>query len=84
MTSLCPCSDSFQQSFEFVPQVQFLDSMVDIPAARRGWYAQTVERFHRYSSWLVSTRPLLCIDRCIDGAILGSTVDTLRQFEEAT
>ena len=46
----------FHQFVEFfVPPVQFLDRMVDIPAACRFWYAQckTVQQtvdFHRYSS----------------------------------
>ena len=36
----------------FVPLVQFLDRMVDIPAACSSWLQQTVD-FHRYSFWMV-------------------------------
>ena len=71
-----------------MPQVQFFARVLDIPAACRDWYAQckTVQQTMEISqvqflAWL-STRPLLCNDRCM-GALLGSTVDTyLRQFED--
>ena len=47
----------FQQFVElFVPLVQFVDRMVDFPAAFRSWYAQCTsvqQTVERYTSWVV-------------------------------
>ena len=65
----------FQQFVEFfVPLVQFLDRMVDIPAACRSWYAQCTLcsrpwRSHRYSSGDGSGRARCC---ATTGALVGS------------
>ena len=60
----------FQQFVEFfVPLVQFLDRMMDIPAACRSWYAQyipvqqTVE-ISQVQFWVVVDAPVVCNDRC--------------------
>ena len=73
----------FQQSkMMVVPRIQFFARVLDIPTACRDWYAQckTVQQTVEISQvqffvWL-STRPLLCNDRFMGRATLGSTTDT--------
>ena len=64
----------FQQLVDFlVPSVQFLDRVVDFPAACRSWYAQCTLysrpwRSHRYSSWDGCRRACCC---AATGALVG-------------
>ena len=71
----------FEQFVEFfVPLVQFLDRMMDIPAACRSWYAkyipvqQTLE-ISKVQFLVVVDVPVVCNDRC-PGLVVQLTVES--------